>query len=185
MPLPLPLPPKPRPPQIGNQEKIAEVNTIEAEDRIRGLEHVIADLEGRLGTLVRVRSPRAPSPVAPGGPRVVSRQRDPQHWRPPRSRWSVCVGVERRDCTVQGIWGAIPLHGNTGKDGVSWCHGVICQVPPPQEQLPAVPAGPEQHNTAASAMPCRAAHVPPPPPARSLPKAARLRQSQAGHTARW
>ena len=66
---------------------------------------------------------------------------------------------------------------------VLWCYGVICQVLPPQEQLPAVPTGPEQHNTAASAMPCRAAHVPPPPPpppARSLPKAARLRQSPNG-----
>ena len=40
-----------------------------------------------------------------------------------------------------------------------------------------VPARPEQHNTATSGMPCRAAH---PPPVRSLPKAAGSGQS---HTA--
>ena len=48
-------------------------------------------------------------------------------------------------------------------DKPSWCHGAICHVPPPQERLPAVPVRPEQHNIAASAMPCRAAHAPPPP----------------------
>ena len=32
---------------------------------------------------------------------------------------------------------------------VLWFYGVICQVPLLQEQLPAVPAGPEQHNAAA------------------------------------
>ena len=65
---------------------------------------------------------------------------------------------------------------------VSWCHGVIilCQVPSPQERLLAVPARPEQHNTAASAMPRRAAQTPPPPLVRSLSKAAWPGQSRRG-----
>ena len=52
---------------------------------------------------------------------------------------------------------------------VSWCHGGSRQVPFRQERLLVVAAGPEQHNAAARAMPCRTAHAapPPPPPLRS------------------
>ena len=52
----------------------------------------------------------------------------------------------------------------SGSEGVPWCHGVSRQVPFPQERLPVVPAGPEQHNAAASAVPCCAVHPPPPLP---------------------
>ena len=49
---------------------------------------------------------------------------------------------------------------------VSWCHGVMVSTPGPtsrRRQLPAVPAGPEWHNTAASATPCATLREPPPP----------------------
>ena len=67
------------------------------------------------------------------------------------------------------------------------CHGVMVSTPGPtsrRRQLPAVPAGPEWHNTAASATPCATLREPPPPfPALSLSTPHGMGSYRADHTA--
>ena len=51
--------------------------------------------------------------------------------------------------------------------GALRCHGVMVSMLGPtsrRRQLPVIPAGPEWHNTAASATPCATLRNPPPPP---------------------
>ena len=77
---------------------------------------------------------------------------------------SVGVGVD------VGVGVSVGVGVGVGVGVVSWCHGIFCRVPPPQERLPVVSARPEQHNIAARAMPCRAALVPPPPHPQFAPR---------------
>ena len=69
----------------------------------------------------------------------------------------------------------------------TWWHGVMVLTPGPtsrRRQLPAVPAGPEWHNTVASATPCATLREPPPPfPALSLSTPHGMGSYRADHTA--
>ena len=78
----------------------------------------------------------------------------------------------------------VPRHASHFSIG---CHGVMVSTPGPtsrRRQLPAVPAGPEWHNTAASATPCATLREPPPPfPALSLSTPHGMGSCRADHTA--
>ena len=100
----------------------------------------------------------APTPSPPNSARQQRLRCVWQDWVPPSPpTLEATSNTNGTEMAMKAVcWQARPV--------VSWCHGVFCRVPPPQERLPVAPARPEQHNTAASAMPCRAALVPPPPP---------------------
>ena len=80
-----------------------------------------------------------------------------------------------------------PLGDRTTTVHAGRSHGVMVSTPGPtsrRRQLPAVPAGPEWHNTAASATPCATLREPPPPfPALSLSTPHGMGSYRADHTA--
>ena len=84
-------------------------------------------------------------------------------------------------------WSAESRHHHFVIVCVGGCHGVMVSTPGPtsrRRQLPAVPAGPEWHNTAASATPCATLREPPSPfPALLLSTPHGIGSYRADHTA--
>ena len=137
---------------------------------------------GLAGTPLLPGSPFGPPPKAGRNPKSSWHRRrrskilavSLKHWKGRRGGVWGGRGVTPHPPAVYScMWGRGGGWGQgSGGKGQWGCHSVMVSTPGPtsrRRQLPAVPAGPEWHNTAASATPCATLCEPPPPfPALSL-----------------